>query len=92
MYIYYNSSWKARIGLSFSNKSYVDVGFNCYSDKFEESKLYEVNCNATNDDIRLKIPKEGTKKCVQVSSMPIHFPSFKPENFWDFNFVVSKQK
>ena len=41
--------------------------FNCYSDRFEEEKFYQVNCNATDNEFRLKIPKEGTKKCVQVS-------------------------
>ena len=66
-FLYFVSSWNARIGVSFLNKTYYDVAFHCYSDRFEEDKLYQVYCNATNDEIRLKIPQEGTMRCIQVS-------------------------
>ena len=68
--------------------------FDCYSDRFEEEKFYQVNCNATDNEFRLKIPKEGTKKCVQVSYVIanlkhyrhcylflVDFFSLKPEKF-----------
>ena len=64
---YYISSWQARIGVSFHNETYFDVNFDCYSDRFEEDKTYQVDCNFTNNEFRLKVPQEGTKKCVQVS-------------------------
>ena len=44
-----------------------DIGYNCYAERFEKDKLYQVYCNGTTDEFRLKIPLEGTKKCVQVS-------------------------
>ena len=57
----------ADILVGFHGKHYFDVTFYCYSDRFEEDKLYQVHCNITNGEFRLKIPQEGTKKCVQVS-------------------------
>ena len=58
---------RASILVSFRDNYYFGIVFNCYSDRFEEDKLYQVDCNATNEELRLKIPQEGTKKCIQVS-------------------------
>ena len=64
---YYIFSWQARIGVSFLNQTYFDVNYDCYSDRFVEDKTYQIDCNFTNNEFWLKVPQEGTKKCVQVS-------------------------
>ena len=53
--------------VTFRDKFYFEARFRCYSDKFEEDKLYQVYCNVANHEFRLKIPQEGTMKCIQVS-------------------------
>ena len=62
---------RASILVSFRDNYYFGIVFNCYSDRFEEDKLYQVDCNATNEELRLKIPQEGTMKCVQVSLLSV---------------------
>ena len=71
----------ADILVGFHGKHYFDVTFHCYSDNFEEEKLYQVHCNITNGELRLKIPQEGTKKCVQVSHTFLQLYVCKGINF-----------
>ena len=52
--------------VTFRDKFYFEARFRCYSDRFEEDKLYQVYCNTTNE-VSVKIPQEGRKKCVQLS-------------------------
>ena len=58
---------RASIQVSFRGKYYFSIIYHCYSERFQEDKPYQVYCNVTNEEFRLKIPQEGTKKCVQVS-------------------------
>ena len=68
------SSVTAQVQISFHNKWYFGIYFHCYSDRFEEEKLYQVYCNATStiNEFHFKIPLEGTKKCVQVSNDSVY--------------------
>ena len=76
-------SWKGYIKLSFrGDTNYFTVYYNCYSDKFEEDKVYQVNCNSTNTEFTLKIPKEGTQKCIQVSYMIANLKTYIQHDYF----------
>ena len=76
----------ANIVVTFRDKFYFEARFRCYSDRFEEDKLYQVYCNST-DRLSVKIPQEGRKKCVQVSHMSVLNTKLKAYALHDFLFI-----
>ena len=61
-------SLKAIVGFSFRGEYWYGVQVKCNSNLIENKTIHDVFCNSTNGKAAFKIPKEGTRQCIQVCS------------------------